>query len=99
MKFKSIVFLFTACTLLFGTNIFSQIDVTHEYNILNFGAKSDGKTVNTKLIQEAIDKCSAEGGGTVIVPAGIYITGMIYLKDNVTFDLQKKALLSFQVRI
>ncbi len=89
MKFKSIVFLFTACTLLFGTNIFSQIDVTHEYNILNFGAKSDGKTVNTKLIQEAIDKCSAEGGGTVIVPAGIYITGMIYLKDNVTFDLQK----------
>ena len=53
------------------------------------GLKADGKTVNTKFIQEAIDKCNADGGGTVIVPTGTYITGMIYLKDNVTFNLQK----------
>jgi polygalacturonase len=89
MQTKSTAFLFAACTLLIVTNILAQTNLTHEYNILNFGAKSDGKTVNTKFIQEAIDKCNADGGGSVIVPAGTYITGMIYLKDNVTFDLQK----------
>lgn len=89
MKNKSTAFLFTVYMLLIGTNIFSQNNINHEYNILNFGAKNDGKTVNTKFIQEAINKCNADGGGRVIVPAGIYITGMIYLKDNVTFDLQK----------
>ncbi len=89
MKNKSITFLFTLCALLIGKNMFSQTNITHEYNILNFGARAEGKTVNTKFIQEAIDKCSADGGGSVIVPTGTYITGMIYLKDNVTFDLQK----------
>lgn len=89
MKNKTIVFLFIAGMLLIGKNIFSQPGITHEYNIVNFGATSGGKIVNTKFIQKAIDKCNTDGGGTVIVPAGTYITGMIYLKDNVTLDLQK----------
>jgi polygalacturonase len=89
MKIKSLPMI-AIIGLFFLSTIFpSRIDSIHEYSILKYGARSDGKTINTKFIQEAIDKCNAAGGGTVIVPAGTYITGMIYLKDNVTFDLQK----------
>ena len=54
-----------------------------EYNILDFGAVPDGKTMNTESIQQAVDECAAEGGGTVIFPAGTFLSGTIVLKDNV----------------
>ena len=63
------------------------------YNIINFGAMSDGKTISTCAIQKAIDTCSQNGGGKVIVPCGTFITGSIFLKDNVEFHLEKGALL------
>ncbi len=56
-------------------------------NILDFGAVPDGKTLNTKSIQDAIDACHARGGGEVIVPAGTYYTGTIFLKSNVCLNL------------
>lgn len=46
-------------------------------NILDFGAVADGKTVNTKAIQAAID-----AGGTVVVPKGEFVTGTLYSKSN-----------------
>ena len=52
-------------------------------NVLDFGANADGKTLNTKAIQNAIDKCNKNGGGTVEFPAGNYLTGTIIMKDNV----------------
>ena len=61
-----------------------------EYNVLDFGAKADGKTVNTKAINKAVKACS-ETGGIVVFPAGEYVTGTIYLKSNVTLYLQKGA--------
>lgn len=59
----------------------------HEYDIRDFGAIGDGKTKNTAAIQAAIDKCTKDAGGKVIVPPGTYVTGTIWLKDNVNLHL------------
>jgi len=56
-------------------------------SVRDFGAKGDGITLDTLAIQSAIDACSAQGGGTVYLPAGRYLTGTITLKDGVTFHL------------
>lgn len=55
------------------------------YNVKESGALNDGQTLNTKAIQKAIDQCSEEGGGKVVIDGGgVYVTGTIYLKSNVT---------------
>jgi polygalacturonase len=59
------------------------------YNIADVGAVSDGKTINTLAIQRAIDKCFENGGGTVYVPPGIYMTGTIHLKSNINLYLER----------
>lgn len=56
-------------------------------NILEYGAKPDGRTLNSQAIQRAIDDVSKSGGGTVIVPPGIFLTGLIELKSKVTLSL------------
>jgi hypothetical protein len=63
------------------------------YNIKDFGAKGDDKTLNTDIINRTIFKCFSNGGGTVIVPEGIFQTSTIYLKSNVNIDLKKGAVL------
>lgn len=63
-----------------------------DFNIADFGARGDSRYLNTKPIQEAVDKCSLEGG-RVIVPAGIFISGTIVLRDNVTLVLDSGAVL------
>ena len=60
-------------------------------NVLTFGAKGDGATLNTKAIQAAIDACPA--GGTVLIPAGTFISGALYLKSKMTLDIAKGATL------
>ena len=57
------------------------------YNVVDFGAVGDGKTLDTKAIQAAVDACSKNGGGTVFLPAGTYLSGTIYLKDHVMLNL------------
>jgi polygalacturonase len=57
-------------------------------SILDYGAKPDGRTLNTGAIQRTIDDVFRSGGGTVIVPQGIFLTGRIELKARVTLDLQ-----------
>jgi polygalacturonase len=64
-----------------------------EYNIMTFGAVADGKTICTDAIQSAIDK-SAENGGKVIIPAGNFITGTLFLRNNTTLVIEKNARLS-----
>jgi polygalacturonase len=64
-----------------------------ELNAHDFGAISDGKTLNTRQIQQAIDHCSEQGGGTVKIPAGQFVCGTILLKDNVTLQLDEHATL------
>ena len=65
------------------------------YNILDFGAKSDIEFNNKMAIQEAIDTCSNNGGGIVIIPNGFYLTGPIELKSNVNLHLDDNAYVLF----
>jgi hypothetical protein len=63
------------------------------YDIREYGALADGRTVNTKAIQAAVDACAEAGGGRVVVPAGTFVSGPIFLKSNVEFHLSAGALL------
>lgn len=63
------------------------------FNIVDYGAVPDGKALNTAAIQNAIDTCNAAGGGQVVVPAGIFKTGTIWLKSNVELHLSMGATL------
>lgn len=63
------------------------------YNIKDFGAKGDGKTLDTKAIQAAINQCNKEQGGTVLVPAGTFVTGTVELKSNVRLYISAQAIL------
>ncbi len=67
--------------------------LARDYNILSTGAVPDGKTMNTKSIQSAIDQAFADGGGRVIVPRGRFLSGSIVLKSGVDLHLEKGAVL------
>jgi len=57
------------------------------HNIRNYGAKGDGNALDTAAVQAAIDACTKDKGGTVLVPAGDFVVGTIELKSNVTLHL------------
>ncbi|MHC4692782.1 MAG: glycoside hydrolase family 28 protein [Planctomycetota bacterium] len=57
------------------------------YDVRDYGAKPDGKTMCTKSIQKAIDECAKNSGGTVYFPPGTFLSGTIYMKSNVTLRL------------
>ncbi|MDE3254271.1 MAG: glycoside hydrolase family 28 protein, partial [Bacteroidota bacterium] len=65
------------------------------FPITDYGAVKDGITLNTKSIQSAIDDCAKKGGGTVLFPAGYWLTGPIVLASNVELHAEKGALISF----
>jgi len=62
-------------------------------NARTFGAKGDGVAKDTIGLQKAIDSCEKQGGGTVVLTAGIYLSAPIVLKSNVTLQLDKGATL------
>jgi polygalacturonase len=62
------------------------------YNIQNFGAVADGKTINTKAIQRAIDSCG-KTGGQVLIPAGKYTSGTLYLRSNMELHIDSGGVL------
>jgi len=57
------------------------------YNVRDFGAKGDGKTLDTAAIQSAIDVCNKDKGGIVLIPAGDFVSGTLELKSNITLHL------------
>jgi polygalacturonase len=60
---------------------------TRIYDIRDFGAKGDGKTLDTAALQAAIDACHNDQGGTVLVPAGVFAIGTTELKSDVTLHI------------
>ncbi|TXG38616.1 glycoside hydrolase family 28 protein [Seonamhaeicola maritimus] len=74
--------------------IFHSYAFATDFNVLNYGAKADGVTKDTKAVQAAIDACTKNGGGNVIIPAGkTVVIGTIYLKDFVTLYLENGSVL------
>ncbi|MCU0427420.1 MAG: glycoside hydrolase family 28 protein [Candidatus Kapabacteria bacterium] len=62
-------------------------------DVTRFGAIGDGKTLNTRALQAAIDSCAKQGGGTVLFPAGTFLTGTLNLRSNITLELSNGAVL------
>lgn len=62
-------------------------------NPRTYGAKGDGTTNDTRAIQDAIDTCEKQGGGTVLFSTGTYLSAPIELKSNVTLELARGATL------
>ena len=65
------------------------------FSIMDFGAVGNGRTLNTEAFAKAIDTCAKLGGGKVIVPRGIWLTGPIKFQSNINLHLEKGALVLF----
>jgi hypothetical protein len=68
------------------------------FDIRDFGAVADGATMNSAAIAEAIDACAAAGGGTVIIPSGLWLTGPIHLRSNTNLHAAEGATVRFSTR-
>jgi len=78
-----------ACVALFGA-LTAQSQTTASapagravFNVCDYGATGDSRTLDSPAINKAIEACAAAGGGTVLVPAGTYLSGSIRLKSNI----------------
>ncbi len=99
MKVKRLLVIFIMLYISFQT--WAQVETTEKLfplkhggiSILDFGAISDSKTINTKMIQKAIDMVSEQGGGFVIIPPGKFLTGTILLKSGVVLYLSPGSVL------
>lgn len=63
------------------------------FNIRDYGAVGDGKTLDTAAIQKALDECGKAGGGTVVLPAGTYLSKPIFLRNHLVLQLDEGAIL------
>lgn len=81
--------------LLFGCVLLSPLTMVFaaDITITDVGAVGDGETLNTKAIQQAIYDVAAAGKGRVIVPAGVFKTGALFLKPDVELHLEEDAIL------
>ncbi len=91
MKIQKYIFYIILAFLFSNTNLGTS-GITKIYNIRDHGAVGDGKTLDTKTIQEAIDQC-AKGGGKVYLPSGVYLSGSLRLRSNVTIEISEGATL------
>ena len=65
----------------------------YSVNIKDFGGVGDGLTLNTEAFAKAIKALDNKGGGHLVVPEGVWLTGLISLKDNIDLHLEKNAIL------
>jgi len=63
------------------------------FNVLEHGAMGDGQTLDSPAIQSAIDLCAERGGGTIHLPAGRYLSGSLFLRDNISLHLDSGAVI------
>ena len=68
-------------------------------SIIDLGAVGDGQTLNTKVIQAAIDRVAAQSGGTVTIPKGVFLSGAVFLKPGVNLHLDEGAVLKGSTNI
>ena len=76
-----------------------RLPVSGVYNVLDYGAKGDGAANDTAAIQKAVDTCTAQGGGQVVLPGGkTFLSGAVTLKTAVDFHLARGAVLKGSAR-
>lgn len=63
------------------------------FNVKDFGARGDGKTFDTKAIQAAVDAANQAGGGEVILPPGVFLSGSLWMKSHVDLHVDAGATL------
>jgi polygalacturonase len=63
------------------------------FDVTSFGAKGDGQTQNREAITKALDAAAAAGGGVVVFPPGIWLTGSLRLRSNITLQLERGAVI------
>jgi polygalacturonase len=86
-KYSIIMFACLACEIFCFSSFVASAGL-NGFNIRDFGATGNGKTIDTKAINDAISKASENGGGTVYFPPGTYLSGSIHLKSNITLYLE-----------
>jgi polygalacturonase len=62
-----------------------------DYIITDFGVGTDSTKLYTSNIQSVIDKAECEGGGTIVVPKGVYLSGALFFKPNTKLRLEEGA--------
>ena len=76
--------------------VIQQVKIKNDTtSIITFGAKGDGVALNTESINKTIASVSQKGGGVVLIPSGLWLTGPIELKSNVNLHLKRDAILQF----
>ena len=73
--------------------VYAENDTSPYFNVKNYGAIGDGKNIDSKAINQAIETASLSGGGTVFFPAGNYLCGSIHLKSNITLMIDQGAVI------
>lgn len=89
-KHAPIVFFVAVLTASIGL---AQGAEPRRFSVVDFGAVGDGRSFSTLEIQKAIDTAEAEGGGTVVIPEGVFTSGALFLKPGVSLHLEKGAIL------
>ena len=95
LKLFTIVFLFAFAQKEKLPVIKSPVFKKDTLNIKKYGAVPDGNTLNTKSINATIDALSKKGGGVVLIPSGLWLTGPVVLKNNINLHLADGATLLF----
>ncbi len=93
MKHIKIPFFYSLAVLISLAPAFGSSGSKKEFRITEYGAVGDGKTVNTPAIRKAIEACAKQGGGTVIVPEGIFISGALFMEQGVNLRVEKNGIL------
>ncbi len=83
----------TSCQLATPIKVSSEYNGQSAFDVRTFGAVGDGEHIDSPSINQAIDACYQNGGGTVYVPAGVYLSGSIHLQNNVSLYLDSGAVI------
>jgi hypothetical protein len=93
---KTIIpFLFWIFLVVIVSDIMNPVfaNANYLFNVKDFGAIGDGKSKDTQAIQSAIDAAQKSGGGTVFLSAGTYLSGTLFLRDNITLHFEAGCIL------